>query len=176
MGLCLPWRTLFQAHSGKQRVRLLTCNVHLHRVTDLVLADLISEDQPEPLDIVVFQEFPQGRAVSFLPNPQWHYRHDGELLVASRYPIRQSEHLADEKWTVGGGPGGSAMRYDIETPRGMIHLVNLHPASPHNPFRVGDRRGKNPGIRMNVARHLAIRTEQSRNAQPPWPILVVRHL
>jgi endonuclease/exonuclease/phosphatase (EEP) superfamily protein YafD len=157
MGFCVPWRPLFQSHSGKQRIRVLTCNIHLRFVSDLMLAELIAG---EKADIVLFQEFPVGRTVPFLPDPQWKFVRTGELLVASRFPVRLCEDYGEEAWTRWSGPGGAAIRCEVETPQGIVRLINLHLASPHNPFDAVIE-GKESGSR-EVAAHIAIRAEQSR--------------
>jgi vancomycin resistance protein VanJ len=153
MGFCLPWRTLLQAHADGQHVRLLTCNVHGRSLKDWALTDLVSETQP---DIIMFQEFPQRYKPTFLLEGNWNFRQDGELFVASRYPIASSENLGEAHWFEW---GGAAMRYDIAAPQGTIHLFNLHLASPHIPFQ-SVIEGKESGT-TRVRNHLAVRAEQS---------------
>lgn len=153
MGCCLPWRTLFQGHFEGQHLRLLTCNVHGRFLNESALADLISDTKP---DVIVLQEFPAQFAPAFLLDGHWYAREDGELFIASRYPIPTSENFGEANWFEW---GGAAMRYDIAAPQGTIHLFNLHLASPHTPFQAVIE-GKESG-RTRVANHLAVRAEQS---------------
>ncbi|HWE96383.1 MAG TPA: endonuclease/exonuclease/phosphatase family protein [Tepidisphaeraceae bacterium] len=154
MDLCVPWRVLIHGGGGASpRLRLLTCNVHGHAVRDDALLGMISDAAP---DIVVLQEWWWNREPPPLQGGKWYVRRDGELLIASRYPIILAHNYAglDE-----GGTGGSAVRYAIAAPGGALNLFNLHLASPHNPF---DKiiQGK-PTAEEELGQHIAVRAWQS---------------
>jgi endonuclease/exonuclease/phosphatase (EEP) superfamily protein YafD len=124
MGLCLPWRPLIGLSLAQQRIRVLSCNVHFNDLHAEALCRLISLHEP---DLVVLQGWLDKHKTTVFGKAKWHLRRDGELCLASRYPIQRVEVASDP--TYGRGQGNLA-RYDLEMPSGTIHLFNLHLASP----------------------------------------------
>jgi vancomycin resistance protein VanJ len=123
MGLCLPWGRL--ASGSGPAVRVLSCNIDVSAVDRRKLAALIDDAQP---DLVALQEcatdvdsdWPAG----------WHVRRAGQLLVGSRYPIRDVQsalcrHPASP-W-----PPVHALCCLVETEAGPVRFCCIHLQSPH---------------------------------------------
>jgi endonuclease/exonuclease/phosphatase (EEP) superfamily protein YafD len=124
MGFCVPWRAFGSADSEGMRLRVLTCNMHYQRHLDPELLDrLIDDSRP---DVVTLQEWDASNHSEVLTTDGWHVRRTPRIFLASRYPIRQAKRVGrdsmDEK--------GSVMRYELETPAGVLTLFSLHLASP----------------------------------------------
>jgi vancomycin resistance protein VanJ len=127
MGFCLPWARL--AASGRPAIRVLTCNVKGHCKDNAALDDLIRDAAP---DIVALQgcwhqarvKWPEG----------WHIVQRDELLIASRYPLREVRSAQQ-------GKRMNVLSCVVATPEQDIDLSTLHPQSPHRSFdKVLDRR------------------------------------
>lgn len=154
-GLCIPFRTWFARPATGQVVRLMTCNVNEHSFDENALAALVAEARP---DVILLQEWPRLRNTALRLEGMRYFHHDSEseLYIASRFPIRATADFTDPNWA---DFGGSATRYDLDTPAGPLHLFNLHLASPHLPFQaVIDAK---PSATARVNMHLAVRSEQS---------------
>jgi endonuclease/exonuclease/phosphatase (EEP) superfamily protein YafD len=149
MGVCFPWRTYLHGRCGGHALRLLTCNVH----GKSALNKLISANDP---DIVILQEWPGSKESPAANFGEWYTRQDGELLIASRYPILKTEVFTGTTWS---DWGGSAARYDIAAPGGLLQLFNIHLASPHRPFDAV-MAGK-PEATRRLEEYLAVRLAQS---------------
>jgi endonuclease/exonuclease/phosphatase (EEP) superfamily protein YafD len=120
MGLCLPWRPLFIGEATGPRIRVLTCNVHYRQIDPFALRRVIAESRP---DVVALQYW-EDRYRSFLFDPaDWNIRHDGQFLLASRYPITSAETLGHPR---------CAVRYEVDAPLGRLHFVNLHLETPRD--------------------------------------------
>ena len=153
MGLCTPWRQLFHRPGHGPQIRVLTCNINLESMDEVEFNDLIAQTKP---DIVLLQEFPHDRPAPLLPGGNWHVRRDNELVIESRFPIEKNEYKVRESWFNFGGNGA---RYDIAGPAGLMHVFNLHLASPHLPFQaVMDGV---PSAQTQLQNHLNARAEQS---------------
>jgi len=122
MHLCLPWRFKVPDFHKSPHLRILTCNLHGQNLN--VLAALISSAKP---DVVAIQEW-NNQSQSTLPGQgDYYFIRDGELYLASRYPIRKVEDFNDGHWSV----STSAVCYELDTPYGKIPFINLRLASPH---------------------------------------------
>jgi endonuclease/exonuclease/phosphatase (EEP) superfamily protein YafD len=85
---------------------------------------LILETQP---DIVALQGWTgRHQPVVFLEE-NWQVRRDRELCLGSRFPIRKVQESDDPLFHDG---RGALARYELQSPVGTIHLINLHLASP----------------------------------------------
>src|SRR5205085_2784431 len=105
------------------RLRLLTCNMHYRDADPAALDRLLAEAHP---DIVALQEWPgPGRPDPFAGG-QWHVHRVKGLFLASRYPILRAERLGTDST----GERGSVMRYELDSPVGLLTLFSLHLASP----------------------------------------------
>jgi endonuclease/exonuclease/phosphatase (EEP) superfamily protein YafD len=122
MGLCLPWGRL-TCPAGPS-LRVLTCNVDGHNFDVARLMNLVADTNP---DVVAIQEY----AGDPLPwPPGWHVQYNGELLVASRYPLRDFEpfmqkHPPHHYWHT------IALRCTMDTSQGPLVFCCVHLTSPH---------------------------------------------
>lgn len=121
-GFRVPW-TWARAPSGP-RLRILTYNVEDGAVAGDDLVTLIREVQP---DIVALQECPADRYSAAFDG--WVTVQQGELLLASRFPICGSEVLTEVD------PGNSwpqpiLLRCTIAAPFGQIEACIVHLPSP----------------------------------------------
>jgi vancomycin resistance protein VanJ len=108
-------------------LRILTCNTLNGNVRQGPTSELIAETYP---DVVVFQEWSRPYDVSAIfPAPVWHVNQDyGELLLASRFPILKHQELSRNVLKT----KGTVARFELETPNGIINLVNVHFRSPRD--------------------------------------------
>jgi endonuclease/exonuclease/phosphatase (EEP) superfamily protein YafD len=126
MGLCLPWAALSSKPCRGPVLRVLTCNVHATDLDPPALAALLASSKP---DIVALQSWsPKYEPVVFASG-DWYVSQEGQLCLASRYPIRSAELLEDRDFNHSGSDAG---RYELETPAGSLVFVNLHLASPRD--------------------------------------------
>jgi len=131
--LCLPWGRL--AAPGVPALRVLTCNVDGEAVDVAALAALIRETAP---DIVALQECPAHVAWDWLAG--WHVHRAGELLIASRYALREVA-VARCHYPPGPWPPVTALYCAVESPAGRVGFCNVHFGSPHQGLdNVLDRR------------------------------------
>ena len=115
--------------SERGDVRLLTCNIHRHQVNVDELGAFIGTTQP---DVAELQDCSSAEQDILFAGPGWHVHRDGQLLLASRFPIvrvtpvdlgKAPEESANERC--------AAACYELRTPAGSIRLINVHLASPH---------------------------------------------
>ena len=146
MGLCLPLGAA--RGGGPLRLRILTCNLEGPHARGLPA--LIAAEAP---DVVILEECPTSWTARLLPGPGWFMHRKGELLMASRLPIRE---FADHdppglRW------GWSGIgRIVIETPVGAVDVYGVHLQTP--------RKGLNSMIRWKLGGvgELRENTEQRR--------------
>ena len=122
MGLCVPWGRLFAGNGTA--IRVLTCNIAGKCANNERLNALIRDTSP---DIVALQEC-RGEVHVDLP-PGWHVLRKGEILVASRYVLREGRTIFGEhpghRW-----PRLNLLHCVVESPVGDIPFVALHLPSP----------------------------------------------
>src|SRR6185437_6084050 len=128
MDLAIPWRPLVSPRwkstkSAGHSFRIVTCNCHGKAALDTLASELAP-------DIIVLQEWPQNHSPRLARDNAWNIRRDGELLIATRFPIVSAEDCREPGWAKW---GGSARRYDLRTPDGTPHLLTIHIASPPRP-------------------------------------------
>lgn len=122
MSLCIPWRTAVDVDGSGTRVKIITCNTLLGRA-DQRLDELIANEQP---DVVVLQEWPRRRQVPSSLVTGWSVVRDGQVVVASRWPIASSQLLKSptaSHRTIG-------VQCELEAPCGTLHLFGLHLLTP----------------------------------------------
>jgi endonuclease/exonuclease/phosphatase (EEP) superfamily protein YafD len=169
LGLCVPWRSWFDTESANPNIRVLTCNVHGGDLDPAALADLIATSEP---DLVVLQTWSSRYEQPVFGSGNWHLQRSGELLLASRYPILEVETLRGQEFD---GTGGSAARFAVDTPAGVVNLFNVHLSSPRTALEaVYARRVGSPAL---VAHNSDLRRSQSRAvrqtiAQADGPVLI----
>ncbi len=123
MGLCIPWRPLFNQRDVQSTVRVLSCNVHYKELDALALGHLIGEVQP---DIVALQSWTSRHQSAFAELPDWDRRRDGELYLATRFRIRTVQELGEPF----AGGKGAIRHYILEAPMGELNFFNLHLQTP----------------------------------------------
>jgi endonuclease/exonuclease/phosphatase (EEP) superfamily protein YafD len=130
MGFCLPWGRFGAEPQAEFTIRVMTCNMGASLIDPVALAALITETRP---DIVAVQE----GSVEALPVSAWRTGWDVRTTLASRYPIRKVKtHSYDEL-----RGGGFVTCFDLETPLGIHHFVNLHLATPREGLESVKTRG-----------------------------------
>lgn len=121
-------------------IRVVSYNIHRQQVDVEAFRRLLDSAAP---DVVAIQDWTSKHEGLLFNDPGWFTQRDGELFVASRFPILRTRQLLSppsEK------PGfdvryGAASAYELATPDGLITIVNLHLASPHealSAMRSGD--------------------------------------
>jgi endonuclease/exonuclease/phosphatase (EEP) superfamily protein YafD len=127
MGFCLPWARL--AAPSRPALRVLTCNVKGHCKDNEALDELIRDAAP---DIVALQGVWHQPRVKWPAG--WHVVQEGELLIASRYPLRDVRSSQQGNRT-------RIFACVVATPEGDLDFATLHPQSPHESFdQILDRR------------------------------------
>ena len=123
MGLCLPWGRCGSVAGPSLRV--LTCNVKGHCRDNAVLNVLIRETAP---DLVALQGCWHSVKVNWPTG--WQVRQEGEVLVASRYPLRDAEPAPFVK-DHGRRSRTDLMHCVVEAPFAEFHFAALHLPSIH---------------------------------------------
>lgn len=120
MGFRIPWGRAF-AREGPT-VRVLTCNVD-GKATPKAIRDLIDATHP---DIVALQEC----NAMVIPWPDgWHAQQQGELLVASRFPVQLVQEMEDFQ-TGHVWPRAVFMRCKVTMPDREVDFCCVHLSSP----------------------------------------------
>ncbi len=159
MGFCIPWARLTAA--GGPSLRVLTCNVKGKCDNNRVLDELIRTAQP---DVVALQgcwgefqvRWPAG----------WHVCKEGELAVASRYPLRHD--AADHRWQrPGHWPRTDMLNCTIQSPGRDIDFCSVHLQSPHDGLSavIGGQTVLRPWDSMALAAEIEQRRHESEDAQ-----------
>ena len=152
MGLCLPWARL--AGSGDSTIRLLTCNLKGRCYDNAVLDNLIATSAP---DVVTLQgcygnpriRWPEG----------WHVVQKGELLVASRYPVREVTLLSGPR--IGHVFQRPNVYYClVSLPQGDTAVCSVHLPSPH--YGLAEALDRRTLISTRGSRHIEEETEDRR--------------
>jgi endonuclease/exonuclease/phosphatase (EEP) superfamily protein YafD len=114
--------------ADRGELRLMQCNIHRQNLDAARMGEYIDSVSP---DVVALQGWSDVHKGSLFADG-WQVRREGELLLASRFPIGRITvlKLADEPG-VPLGEQGSAALFEIRTPRGTVNLISLHLASPH---------------------------------------------
>ncbi len=148
MGLCLPRAALPGGGPEGRAVRVLTCNVHRGQLDPEALANLIAVTDP---DIVALQGWSRRHDQAVFASGRWHVRQQGQLCLASHYPVRAAGLLDDPDFT--GVADSAAARYEVEAPGGDVHFVTVHLASPREGLaEMGHSWGTRPeGLEANSA-------------------------
>ena len=124
MGLEVPFLSHPAPAGNEPAIRVVTCNLrgnrlHLQRLLKMGTA----------ADLLTLQECPPN---SFADVPVelregWHIQQDGQLCIASRYPLSDPKRRDRKSF---GGWGTAALGCRVEWPHGAFHLVTLHLATP----------------------------------------------
>jgi endonuclease/exonuclease/phosphatase (EEP) superfamily protein YafD len=122
MGFCIPWRPWLQSAPAGRTLRVLTCNMHYYNSDATALDTLVADVSP---DVVAVQEWAGSTGSALRTAPGWHIHPGSRLFLASRHPIRRAVELGRHSMR----EDASLMRYELETPVGVVHLLSLHLAS-----------------------------------------------
>jgi len=122
-GFSMPWRTYAAPQESAMQIRVLSCNGHYNKLDVLALSRLIEQTQP---DIMALQGW-LGKNNAIMSEKKLHTRRDGELYLASRFPLQKVEAASDRIFR---GGHGALARYELELQGKTIHFLNLHLASP----------------------------------------------
>lgn len=152
MGCCIPWGRLAGSPPAGTPFTVLTCNMHYHSGNMGALAELVAATGP---DIVVLQEWGKEDQWDLVGGPGWHVDRTPRLFLASRHPIRKVTRVGGDS----DGPPGLVMRYELDTPAGVIHFFNLHLASPRGGIYQALHEEGTTAVRKNMK----VRWEQSEN-------------
>ena len=137
MGFTLPWRRMFSPQPSGEKIRVLVCNVHSYELNRAALEAYIQQTQPQ---VLLLQDYSGLGKNSSIRRPMWNTYQLGQLFIASRFPIAQVhdlqlERLPGEETNDIDHPVGTASCFDLQTPDGIVHAINLHLASPHAGLR-----------------------------------------
>lgn len=110
------------AATGK-RLTILSYNVWYGALGNEGIVREIEAAKP---DVVVMQAI-GPTIVDYFQNyfSKWQFRHDGEFLLASRFPVLSVEPVKGDQ---------AFAHYSLSTPLGTIDLFNVHPDSPRDAF------------------------------------------
>ena len=112
---------------GGSHLRVLTCNIHGGQAKPDELRALIETTGP---DVVALQEFVPWHPVPVFEDGKWYVVTQGELIVASRYPVRlvqqHAGHFAQTHT--------AAIATIIDLPDGPLRFFSVHLTSPHSVF------------------------------------------
>jgi vancomycin resistance protein VanJ len=133
MGLHLSFGTVTAnataAATGGHALRVLTLNANEGRFG---VDHLIQQVREAGADLILVQEAGRVSEASMSAGlAGYHVSKDDQFVIASRFPIKDTyvpPHI------VSGDPSRTSrfIRYQLETPGGLIHVYNMHPASPRD--------------------------------------------
>ena len=133
LGYHVPWRRAIAPPPKGAAFRVLVCNVHQEELDLGAMDRYIAAAGPQ---VILFQDWSEVDDLPALRKPGWYTYVVGEIFLATRFPILRVNDLHLEKI-----PGvddidpwrrhGIAACYDIQTPNGVVHFVNVHLSSPH---------------------------------------------
>jgi endonuclease/exonuclease/phosphatase (EEP) superfamily protein YafD len=155
MGFNVPWHRMAGARAPGAHFRLLSCNVHAGELDVPRFEAYVLKANP---DVVVLQDY-AGWDESEALSAGWRTLRLHESFIASRLPITHVENLHLQEI-----PGdddsdvpryvGSAWCFDLQTPGGLVHVLDVHLASPHSGLTAFKA---NPGLGIRKLKNNAIR-------------------
>jgi endonuclease/exonuclease/phosphatase (EEP) superfamily protein YafD len=168
-GFNVPWQRLTGDAPPGTPFRAMTLNMHYSDADPGPLEALVADARP---DVVSVQEWPGSGRSSLQTNPDWHVHATPRQFLASRHPIRRAVDLGDDSM----GEHASLVRYELDTPAGVVHVFSLHTATDRQGITdtLHENRKGPAEIRANSAR----RREQSayvagRAAECGGPVVVM---
>ena len=126
MGLTIPWRNL--AGSSNADLRVMSYNIQRYSVSGEKFSQLIDQERP---DLIAVQECAGiGKWTDWWKrNTEWYTIHRGELLIASKYPIKHVEY-SFSTWPKNRKPVLNAIYCVVAAPQGDIGFCNVHLDTP----------------------------------------------
>jgi endonuclease/exonuclease/phosphatase family metal-dependent hydrolase len=163
MGFCFPW----QGWAAKLRpsLRIVTCNVDGEAFDPDRFESMMQKNLP---DIVLIQECPAEFVEKIASLKKWNVVREGQLLTASRYPLKGKSVIHSEfpptRW-----PPIVGLYCLAETPEGEVAICNIHLSTPR--FGLAELLDRRTIINPNRSQHLSEsivnRTAES-NATRDW--------
>lgn len=121
-GFNVPWGTITTSRPEGVPYRVATLNMHYAKGHELAIEQLIDSTRP---DVIAIQEWAGPKDRFMASKPGWYTHSTQRWFVASRHPIRSAVELGDQSidWR------SPAVRYELDTPDGVVNVFNLHTAS-----------------------------------------------
>jgi vancomycin resistance protein VanJ len=130
MGLQIAWHKTSDDGQAPS-LRVMTCNIHRAQLNVAEFRAVLESVHP---DVVAMQDWTSVDQPKLFPSAAWNTCRNGELFLASRFPISQAQSIpltepppARFDYRV-----GAAACYRLATPMGDVNLINLHLSSPHS--------------------------------------------
>jgi endonuclease/exonuclease/phosphatase (EEP) superfamily protein YafD len=148
----IPWQRLTRHASAGAPFRVMTLNMHYSHADPKALEDVVAATEP---DVVVVQEWRGSDRTVLKTAPGWHIHATPRQFLASRHLILRAVELGHDSM----GEHASAVRYELDTPNGMVHVFSIHTATTRQGISdtIHDNRKGPAEIRHNSA----VRREQS---------------
>jgi vancomycin resistance protein VanJ len=129
MGLHIPL-SVAKGDAQAPFLRVVTCNIHARQLNAAEFRAVLDDMRP---DVVALQDWSARDQNELFPRGTWNTRRDGELFLASRYPISRAQviPLAEPPPVSFAIRLGAAAYYRLQTPLGDVNLINLHLSSVH---------------------------------------------
>jgi endonuclease/exonuclease/phosphatase (EEP) superfamily protein YafD len=155
MGFCFPWRCFGYPHGPEYRV--LTCNIDGNACDKFALLNLITQIQP---DFIALQECNDAEVLSSLDN--YHVVRQGELIVASRFPLQLEGDLSGPI-PLHVYPRLYILACIADTPQGKMAICSIHlPSARYGLSHVLDKTTiLSPSKSGLLNEQIALRREQS---------------
>jgi endonuclease/exonuclease/phosphatase (EEP) superfamily protein YafD len=152
MGFNVPWPRLIRPVAAGTPFRVMTLNMHYSHADPKALEEFVAHAEPA---IVVVQEWPESDRSVLRTTPGWHIHATPRQFLASRYRIERVAELGHHSM----GEHACAIRYELATPAGPVHVLSVHTATNRQGITdtIHDNRKGPAEIRHNSA----IRREQS---------------
>jgi vancomycin resistance protein VanJ len=130
---CVPWRLALPGGStvGTQpiKLRVITLNADNGRVRHDDFKHLVAGVNP---DVIVIQDCGGLDVPAVLgPEPQWHFRQEGELALTSRHPVANVSNYTGAQHPQFWRQPGTLVDFQIDLPGAApLHVLNVHLATP----------------------------------------------
>ena len=130
LGLQIAWQGM-SSDSQAPSLRVMTCNIHRTQLNAAEFRKVLESVRP---DVVAMQDWTSVDQPKLFPPSNWNTCRNGELFLASRFPISQAQSisLAEPPPAKFEFRLGAAACYRLTTPMGEVNLINLHLSSPHS--------------------------------------------
>jgi len=123
MGFQVPWPSVLLHRDGPRDLRVMTSNIGgKPSISASALAAVLREIRP---DVAAFQECEID--LDRLRSAGWFAHSARHLCVVSRFPIHRATRDGDELGAF--DESGTAIAYVLDTPAGVLTLLNLHLAT-----------------------------------------------
>jgi vancomycin resistance protein VanJ len=124
MGLCLPWQRCVS--TLRPTLRILTCNIDRDSFDPERFELLMQDNLP---DVVLIQECPESFPEKVASLKSWKWVREGELLIASRYPMK-GKSFTTSQFPPTPWPPIIGLHCLVEAPEGDVEICNIHLTTP----------------------------------------------